>query len=150
MDLNSVSQILDFAIEKEEEAAQFYRDLAAKMSQQHVGEVFESFAREEMGHKAKLIAVKRGDMTLIDSQRVTDMKIGDHLAEIVLSPDLDYKQALIVAMKAEKAAFQLYQGLASATDDANLKGILLTLAKEEARHKLRFEIEYEENFLREN
>jgi len=150
MNLNSVSQILDFAIEKEEEAAQFYRDLAAKMGQQHVGEVFESFAREELEHKAKLLAVRHGNMTLIDSQRVTNLKIGDHLVEIVLSPDLEYKQALIIAMKAEKAAFRLYQDLASSTDDANLKGILLTLAKEEARHKLRFEIEYEENFLREN
>jgi len=150
MILNSVSQILDFAIEKEEAAAQFYRGLAAKMGQQHMGEVFESFAREELEHKAKLLAVRHGNMTLLDDQRITDLKIGDHLVEIVLSPDLDYKQALIVAMKAEKAAFQLYQGLASSTDDANLKGILLTLAKEEARHKLRFEIEYEENFLREN
>ena len=150
MNLNSVSQILDFAIEKEDEAAQFYRDLAAKMGQQHVGEVFESFAREELEHKAKLLAVRHGNMTLIDSQRVTDLKIGDHLVEIVLSPDLDYKQALIVAMKAEKAAFRLYQDLAASTDDANLKEMLLTLAKEEARHKLRFEIEYEENFLREN
>ncbi|MCX6832220.1 MAG: hypothetical protein NT028_08835 [candidate division Zixibacteria bacterium] len=37
MELKSVSQILDFAIKKEEEAAQFYNDLAARMSQQHGG-----------------------------------------------------------------------------------------------------------------
>jgi rubrerythrin len=148
--LKSVSQILDFAIEKEEEAAQFYNDLAAKMGQQHVGEVFRSFAQEELGHKEKLLAVKKGDMSLLDQRRVADLGIGDSIVEIALSPDLEYKQALIIAMKAEKAAFRLYHDLASTTDDPNLKGVLLTLAQEEARHKLRFEIEYDDVFLREN
>jgi rubrerythrin len=150
MELKSVSQILDFAIEKEEEAAQFYNDLAAKMGQQHVGEVFRSFAQEELGHKEKLLAVKKGDMSLLDQRRVADLGIGDSIVEIALSPDLEYKQALIIAMKAEKAAFRLYHDLASTTDDPNLKGVLLTLAQEEARHKLRFEIEYDDVFLREN
>lgn len=150
MELKSVSQILDFAIKKEEEAAQFYNDLAAKMGQQHVGEVFRSFAQEELGHKEKLLAVKKGNMSLIDHQRIVDLKIGDHLVEIALSPDIEYKQALIVAMKAEKAAFRLYHDLAATTDDANLKNVLLGLALEEAKHKLRFEIEYDDVFLREN
>jgi rubrerythrin len=150
MELKSVGQILDFAIMKEEEAAQFYNDLAAKMGQQHVGEVFRSFALEELGHKEKLLAVKKGDTSLLDHRRVADLGIGDSLVEIALSPHLEYKQALIVAMKAEKAAFRLYHDLASTTDDPNLKGVLLTLAQEEAKHKLRFEIEYDDVFLREN
>ena len=150
MELKSVSQVLDFAIQKEEEAAQFYNDLAARMGQKHVGDVFRSFALEELGHKEKLLAVKKGQMTLLDDQRVADLGIGDSLVEIVLSPHLDYKQALIVAMKAEKAAFKLYHDLASTTQDAHLKSVLLTLAQEEAKHKLRFEIEYDDEFLREN
>ena len=64
--------------------------------------------------------------------------------------DLDYQQALIVAMKKEKAAFKLYSDLAASTDDENLRTILLGLAQEEAKHKLRFEIEYDEQFLSEN
>ena len=150
MELKLVDQILDFAIRKEEEAAQFYNDLAVKMGQQHVGEVFRGFAQEELGHKEKLLAVKKGNTSLLDNRRVADLKIGDHLVEIALSPDIEYKQALIIAMKAEKAAFRLYHDLAAATDDANLKNILLGLAQEEAKHKLRFEIEYDDIFLREN
>jgi rubrerythrin len=53
-------------------------------------------------------------------------------------------------MKAEKAAFRLYHDLAATTDDANLRNVLLGLAQEEAKHKLRFEIEYDDVFLREN
>jgi rubrerythrin len=150
MKLSSVDEILDFAIQKEEEAAQFYTDLATKVGQRAMREVFRDFAREEMEHKRKLLGVKSGEVTQLNKQRVDDMKIGDNLVEIVLTPDLDFKQALIIAMKAEKAAFRLYTDLATTTDDANLKGLLLLLAQEEARHKLRFEIEYEDNYLREN
>jgi len=53
-------------------------------------------------------------------------------------------------MKAEKAAFKLYTDLASATDDPTLKAMLLGLAQEEAKHKLQFEIEYDEEILKQN
>ena len=86
----------------------------------------------------------------MDNRRVADLGIGDSLDEIALSPDLEYKQAFITARKTEKAAFRLYHDLASTTQDAHLKSVLLTLAQEEAKHKLRFEIEYDEVFLREN
>jgi rubrerythrin len=53
-------------------------------------------------------------------------------------------------MKAEKNAFRLYSELVAATTDANLKAILVGLANEEAIHKLRFEVEYDDHFLTEN
>ena len=55
-----------------------------------------------------------------------------------------------MAMKAEKAAFKLYTDLAAATDDDGLKQIFLDLAQEEAKHKLRFELEYDDSILTEN
>ena len=50
----SVDEILDFAIKNEEGAAEFYRDLAAKMKQESMREVFLGFSKEEEGHKARL------------------------------------------------------------------------------------------------
>jgi rubrerythrin len=50
-------------------------------------------------------------------------------------------------MKGEKGAFKLYSDLASTTDDPGLRATLLGLAQEEAKHKLRFEIEYDDEFL---
>ncbi|MCK5549187.1 MAG: hypothetical protein KAI41_01495, partial [Hyphomicrobiaceae bacterium] len=58
MTLNSVDEILDFAIRKEEEAAETYTDLAGKMERAHMRQVFEDFAREELGHKEKLLQIK--------------------------------------------------------------------------------------------
>ena len=40
--------------------------------------------------------------------------------------------------------------MAAATTDADLQALLLSLAQEEAKHKLRFEIEYDDNILTEN
>ena len=149
MALDTVDKILDFAIRSEEHAARFYTNLANKMGHEHMKEAFLAFAGEEKGHKAKLLAIKEGQQMLPAEQQVLDLKLGDYLEDIELSADLDYQKALVLAMKAEKAAFRLYQGLASATDDPNLKKMLLGLAQEEAKHKLRFEIEYDDEFLRE-
>jgi len=150
MKFDSVDQILDFAIQKEQEAADFYTDLAAKMDRKNIKEVFISFAGEEQGHKAKLIAVKGGKQLQTAEKQILDLKLGDSLTEIELSSDIGFQEALIVAMKAEKAAFKLYNDLAAATDDANLKSTFLGLAQEEAKHKLRFEVEYDDHILTEN
>ncbi|UCE61993.1 MAG: hypothetical protein JSU63_09735, partial [Phycisphaerales bacterium] len=79
---------------------------------------------------------------------VLDLKVGDYLEDATPSADISYRDALILAMKAEKAAFRLYSDLASTTDDANLRAVLLGLAQEEAKHKLRFELEYDAEFLK--
>jgi rubrerythrin len=146
----SVDEILDFAIEREEEAAAFYRDLAGRMEWPQMSQTFEDFAREEDGHKAKLQAIKEGRMMAPAAAKVTDLKIGDYLVDVEPSGDLDYQKALIIAMKKEKAAFKLYMNLAASTDDASLQAIFTTLAQEEAKHKLRFELEYDEHILTDN
>jgi rubrerythrin len=63
---------------------------------------------------------------------------------------MDYQSALILAMKQEKAAFRLYTDLAASTDDEKVRDLFLGLAQEEAKHKLRFEVEYDDDFLRDN
>jgi rubrerythrin len=150
MRFKSVDEILDFAIEKEEESAQFYTDLASKAEHWTMGKVFEDFAREEVKHKEKLLAVKGGKLLAPAVEKVKDLKIADYLVDVSPTPELDYQQALILAMKKEKASFRLYSDLAATTDDNSLKATLLSLAQEEARHKLRLEVEYDEHFLSEN
>jgi len=116
-----------------------------------MAQVFTQFSKEEMGHKKKLQNIKGSNKVVIPEEKVQDLKIGDYLVDIDKSrDDLNYQDALIVAMKEEKAAFKLYSDLAGKTDDAEAQGIFLMLAQEEAKHKLRFEIEYDENILKEN
>lgn len=152
MKFNSIDEILDFAIKKEEEAADFYLNLADKMEYEHMKEVFKQFTLEEIEHKRKLIEVKEGKKMLSAEEKVTDLKIGENLVEVELNANisnLNYQQALIIAMKAEKAAYRLYLQLAHTTDNMRLKNLFEGLANEEAKHKLRFEIEYDDYIFQE-
>ena len=143
----SIEKILDFAIEREQEAVDFYLSLAGKVKAPAMRKVFEQFAGEERGHKAKLQGVKTGKRVLVTGVAVPDLQIGDYLVEEEPGPDIDYQDALILAMKKEKAAFRLYSDLAAKVEDAELRELLLGLAQEEAKHKLRFEVEYDDHFL---
>jgi rubrerythrin len=146
----SVDEILDFAIGQEEQAAEFYTGLAGKMDRPWMSEIFKEFAKEEMWHKTKLLEVKSGKRLIASEQKVLDLKIGDYLVDVEPTDHMDYQQALVVAMKKEKKAFKIYIDLAAATDDANLKTVFMSLAQEEAKHKLRFEIEYDDFIMTEN
>ncbi len=145
----SVDEVLDFAIGNEEEAAQFYTELAEKMDRAWMSKIFKEFAREEEGHKRKLLDVKAGKQLAPVEGKVLDLKIGDYLVELQPSPDMDYQDALILAMQKEKSAFKMYSDLAEAVDDENLKTLFTSLAQEEAKHKLRFEIEYDDRVMTE-
>lgn len=151
MGLSSVNEILDFAIGKEEEAANMYTELAERFGDKGLKNIFLDFAREEQGHKSKVQAVKKGRVLLSAEQKILDLKIGDYLVDIGKTEKIvDYQQALVLAMKAEKNAYKLYSMLAEATDDRQLKETLLGLAQEEAKHKLRFEVEYDDVILQDN
>jgi len=142
---NSVDDVLRYAINQEEEAADLYRWLAAQTKKPGMRELYGGFAREEEGHKVKLMTIEAEGLWQPASERTVDMKMADYLVEPTADDSkLGYQDALILAMKREKAAFRLYSDLAEKTTDLEVKATLLSLAQEEAKHKLRFEIEYDE------
>ena len=147
----SVEEILEMAIKDEQRAANLYADLAKRSRSDEMRRTFLQFSLEEQGHKKKLERIKTGGKIVVSDEKIQDLKIGDYLVEVNTSrDDLSYQEALIIAMKEEKAAFRLYSDLAARTDDAAAKEVLLMLAQEEAKHKLRFEIEYDDNILKEH
>ncbi len=151
MKFDSVDAVLDYAISKEEDAAQYYTDLAERMNKPHMKEIFEQFALEEKSHKAKLEMVKKGKLLLSAKQKVMNLKIVDSMKDNRFKEgEFNYQESLMAAMNAEKASFKLYSDLAEATDSPELKETFLALAQEEAKHKLRFEIEYDDSILTEN
>ena len=143
-------EILDFAIQNEQNAVDLYEDLASRTTSGAIRAEFKQFADEERGHKAKLMRVKAGKKLLDAEQSVQDLKISDYTVDAKLDDNPDYQSVLLFAMKQEKAAFKLYSDLARMASTAELRELLLGLAQEEAKHKLRFEIEYDENVLKEN
>lgn len=149
-DFKSIDDILDFAIQSEQEAVEFYSDLASNAINKEMKDVFQQFAAEEMGHKAKLLKIKNEGTFEVRSEQILDLKIADYLIDIEATPNMSYEDALIVAMKKEKSAFKLYTNLAAKAPNDSMRDIFLSLAQEESKHKLRFEIEYDDFVLREN
>lgn len=150
MNKNEFRELLDFAIEQEQDAADFYVGLAAKVTSPHVRRMLLEFADQERGHKAKLQGMLGRKSLQPQVGAVADLKISDYLVDVEPAADLNYQGALILAMKKEKAAFRLYTDLAKVCDDPELRGAFLYLAQEEANHKLLFETEYDDKVLTEN
>ncbi len=147
---NSVNEILDFAMQSEQEAVDFYTSLAAKMKNEEMKATFLQFASEEVGHKARLQKIKDEGVFDMEVERVHDLKISDYVVRARATNDMEYRDALVLAMKREKAAFKLYMKLAESTNDKKLQKVFQALAVEESKHKLRFEIEYDDYVMREN
>ncbi|MBI4525928.1 MAG: ferritin family protein [Deltaproteobacteria bacterium] len=148
--MNTVDEILDYAIDQEQQAADFYASFAARAEKAGMKKMLLEFAQEENRHRERLLGVKTGESRLTPEEEILDLRISDYLVEVDASDNISYQDALIIAMRRERAAFKLYSDMAEKVTDANLKQVFLGLAKEEASHKLFFETEYEERVLMHN
>jgi rubrerythrin len=137
-------EILEFAISREVQAREFFLTLAKRVNRPGIRKVFEELAAEEQEHKEKLEleVMKLGrtvsgdeEYTEVDQQYVMEDK--DSLLE------MDYKDILLLGMEKEEASFRTYVNLLPSVREQSSRELLLELAEEEVRHKLRFQTEYE-------
>lgn len=149
-EFNNINEILDFSIGEEQAAVDFYLQLAAQSKNSQTKKIFTEYAEEEMRHKANLLKIKEQGSFAMPEATVKDLKIAEYLVDVRPTPTMTYQEALILAMKKEKAAFRMYSKLAEKAEDPAVKSVFLNLAQEESKHKLAFEIEYDEFILKEN
>ena len=149
-EFTNINEILDFAIGEEQAAVDFYLQLADQSKNQQTKSVFREYAEEEMRHKANLISVKESGSFKLPDAKVRDLKIAEYLVDVKPSATMSYQDALILAMKKEKAAFRMYTKLAEKAENPEVKSLFLNLAQEESAHKLAFEVEYDDYILKEN
>ncbi len=147
---DTIDEILLFAINSEQESVDFYTRLSIQSVNPEMKLIFRQYAHEEMGHKAKLISIRESGLMSVNNENIQDLKISDYIVDVIPGPNLKYDEALVVAMKKEKAAFRLYLDLSDRALDASMKELFMALAVEESKHKLRFEIEYDQYVLKEN
>jgi rubrerythrin len=150
MDREKLNELIDFAMEQEQAAVDFYVELAGKVTEQHVRETLLGFAEQEREHKARLQALREKGTVRLGRREARDLKIGDYLVDVEPSPELSFQGALVIAMKKEKAAYRLYMDLAAQCDDDESQKVFLFLAQQEANHKLAFETQYDDLIYQEN
>ena len=150
LELKTVDDVIEYAIGAEERAYNLYMSLHNVADNEGAKKAFKEFADEELKHKAILEGFKGGEVHASARGKQVDLKIAETLGDAYGEPDMTYQEALILGMKSEKAAYELYTSLADKVDDENLRKTLLTIADEELKHKAKFETEYEEYALKDN
>jgi rubrerythrin len=133
------NEVLELAVAREVDANRFYLALAAKAQNPHIRKVFNDLAAEELEHKAKL------ELEIMKTGRVVNtdrepLGLQDDLPDYTaLEYEIDYKDILLIGMQKEEASFRLYVEMAGMTADHDSKEMLLAIAQEEVKHKLRFQ-----------
>ena len=140
----SYDEFLQLAIDNEVEAYNFYLALADRVEDQRIRVAFEELAKEELEHKAKLeLEVMKTGKTIAVEQNPTRPERSYIVSNDPSPLDMDYKDMLMLGMAKEEAAFRAYVNLAASVHDEKSREVLLALAEEEVRHKLRFQTEYD-------
>ncbi len=131
--------IITEAINNEVEAYTFYHTISEKVTDANLKKLFGELAGEEKGHREYLQKLLSRDITSLGFSTTKDYKVGDSIPTPPLTPDMKPVDGLVVAIKKELAAMQMYTQLANASDDAEVKKLFTELAAMERGHKTRLE-----------
>ncbi|BAI63068.1 conserved hypothetical protein [Methanocella paludicola SANAE] len=140
MKAEEAKKILSLAIDREVEAYTFYRTVADKAKDKAMKSIFDELAGEEKKHREFLQAflAKEGKGLKFDATK-KDYKIVEALPTPPLSPDLKPTEGLIIAIRKELEAMQMYTQLANASSDTEQQFLFQQLANMEKTHKARLE-----------
>ncbi len=143
MDLDKYRQVILGAIDNEIEARKFYEEVAGRIKDNNLKQLFSGFAKEEAKHELLLKGIlNKGDMdsTFFDFDK--DFKVAETFDMPVVDASMDLKNAIGIAMKNEEIAMKQYTSLAENCEDEKLKAVFLDLAAMERRHKFIMENDF--------
>jgi len=144
MTVQEFNEILDFAVDREKEAVQFYRDLQSEAHFKDQIAFLKELEGMEMGHIIIIENIRTKQPSELEIKQVPNLRISEYLVSNVDNLDLTYQNILIKAMKREELSFNLYSDLSREFPDGDLSRLFAKLASEEAGHKLKFEKLYDE------
>lgn len=152
MDRNRYREIIEFAITKEQEAASLYEQYREVVTAAAGKKLLAEMAQMEREHERLLTDIlERGDDHLTGkTESVGDLHLSDYLVDIELKKDSPIEDVFIFAMKAEQKAADLYGRLAELQSDSDARELFARLSKEEKKHKLDLESQYDEGIMRWN
>ena len=140
MNFETFEEIMDYAINKEKEAAAFYEEASKQEKYSGAKETFKDFAKEEKKHQSMLERFTKENIEHYRIQKIPDLKRTDYLVDMKYEPGMPYADILRLAAKREEKAFKFYTAFSEKTITGEHRKIFQFLAQEEAKHKLRLEI----------
>jgi len=149
---DSIEAIIDFAIERERVAQSTYYSYARQTERRSFSQLLLSMAEMEKEHERKLVALKQGANLagLFTPPKAEDLGLTEMLVEVPFSPDMDYGDFLILVIRKEGEAEDLYRKLEGLTDSGEVKNMFRLFADEERKHKNWAQERYDQDILKEN
>ena len=148
MQFENLEDIVDFAIEKEKEAAEFYETAAKEASMSGVKDMLLEFADQERNHQKMLENIEdegvRKNLENYDWKWIKDIKRSDYMVDMTFQPGMAYNEILAIAMKREEKALALYNQLLDQAKTEGQKKVFKLLCQEEAKHKQFLETRYDD------
>ena len=146
MEFETIDNIVDFAIEKEIEAAEFYQTAADNEITKGISKNLLEYAAEERKHEQMLTNLKnnKAKIETYKFEKIQDIKRSDYLVEMEYKTGMTYVEIIRIAMKREEKAHKLYIKMAQATDKTEHSNVFSIMAQEEAKHKNYFETMYDD------
>ncbi|MDD1686427.1 ferritin family protein [Methanoregula sp.] len=139
MKTEDAKKIISTAIDREVEAYTFYRNVSDKVNDKNLKALFAELAGEEKKHREFLQGFLTKDVSRIKFAAGHDYKVGDALPTPDLTMNLKPLDGLVLAIKKELDAMQMYTQLASAAADMETQLLFTQLANMERGHKARLE-----------
>lgn len=150
MKIEELKDIIAFAIEKEQEAVDFYNLLSGRVKVKPITEELRKIAAVEESHRDRLKKMDVSGYFQKVVNPVQNLKIADYLVDKEPSPDMKWQDLLQMAMRRELASMHLYTDLAKLIMDSPSRQLFENLAAEEGAHKLFFEKLWDEEVLTDN
>jgi rubrerythrin len=139
MRFETFEEIMNYAIEKEQEAAAFYEDAARQETRSGSKETFQAFSSEERKHEKMLKNFKLENIQAYTVKSIPDLKRSDYLVDLRYEPGMPYADILRLAVKREEKAKKFYGDFADRTGNEGHRKLFQVLAQEESKHKLKLE-----------
>lgn len=137
-------EVLEYAVQREQEAYNFFMTLATRVKDPGMRNMLESLAVEELEHRAKLeLEFIKNGVTVDTGFKDSSADTSPYAVIDEVTQDLDCKDILEICIRKEELSFKMYADLLLRVREKNTKETLLTLMEEEIKHKFRFETEYE-------
>ncbi|MCL4558082.1 MAG: ferritin family protein [Deltaproteobacteria bacterium] len=143
--------ILQFAIERERDAYDFYTKAKEHVKTSNARTFFDQLAKQELAHKQKLESMSISKELLID---LSSLDIASYTLDEQFADDMqfhmEYQQILLLAIKREEMSVRLYKNMRMVVKEPDKQQLFGILMQEEQSHREELQIEYDAYVLTED
>ena len=140
----TLSQVLDMAIQREQDAYFFYTDLLERVFDEAARETLAFVAEEERKHRRFLVDYKNQgpEKGALRTSHPVEYKLAEYMEKPEPVPEMTSSEVYLTAAHRELSSHRFYTGLAKIHPQGPIHDMLLKMASEELKHKEKMEYLY--------